>query len=151
MQRKAPTVEAVKDISLNIYEGQITAILGRNGAGKSTLFNMLTGLVTPTSGSSTVYGYNLRFNSTPNISWKTLKSTLTLHFIFCCSNPHDLAKVRKMTGVCLQYDLHFSQLTVEEHLEFYGTLRVQSSILFPSPIVFRFSISLNYVQMSFRV
>ncbi len=53
------SVEAVKGISMNIYEGQITAILGRNGAGKSTLFNMLIGLVSPTSGTSRVFGLNI--------------------------------------------------------------------------------------------
>ena len=54
------SVEAVKGISLDIYEGQITAILGRNGAGKSTLFNILTGLVAPTSGRATVFGLDSR-------------------------------------------------------------------------------------------
>jgi len=52
-------VEAVKGISMNIYESQITAILGRNGAGKSTLFNMLIGLVSPTSGTSRVFGLDI--------------------------------------------------------------------------------------------
>jgi len=33
-------------------------------------------------------------------------------------------KLRKMTGICLQQDLHFAALTVDEHLEFYGKLRV---------------------------
>ena len=34
---------AVKDISLNMYNGQITALLGHNGAGKTTTMSMLTG------------------------------------------------------------------------------------------------------------
>ena len=40
--RKEP-VTAVNGISLKVYEGEITCILGHNGAGKTTLFNMLTG------------------------------------------------------------------------------------------------------------
>ena len=34
---------AVKDVCLNMYEGQITALLGHNGAGKTTTMSILTG------------------------------------------------------------------------------------------------------------
>jgi len=40
-------------------------------------------------------------------------------------NPHDMARLRRMSGVCMQQDLHFEKLTVQEHLEFYGKIRVQ--------------------------
>jgi ABC-type multidrug transport system ATPase subunit len=49
--------KAVNGISLDIYKGQITAILGHNGAGKSTFFNMLSGLIKPTSGTASFYEY----------------------------------------------------------------------------------------------
>ena len=43
-------------MSLDIYEGQITALLGHNGAGKTTLINILTGVTPATAGSATVCG-----------------------------------------------------------------------------------------------
>jgi len=41
---------AVEGLSLKLYEGQITALLGHNGAGKTSTISMLTGLFPPTSG-----------------------------------------------------------------------------------------------------
>lgn len=35
--------EAVRGLTLNMYEGQITVLLGHNGAGKTTTLSMLTG------------------------------------------------------------------------------------------------------------
>ena len=36
-------VHAVDDVSLNLYPGEVVAVLGHNGAGKSTLMKMLAG------------------------------------------------------------------------------------------------------------
>ncbi|NLO39795.1 MAG: ATP-binding cassette domain-containing protein [Ruminiclostridium sp.] len=55
--REKITVEAVKDVSFEIGEGQIAGILGPNGAGKSTTIKMLTGTLFPTSGDMNVMGY----------------------------------------------------------------------------------------------
>ena len=41
---KAGKTVAVDDMTLNMYEGQITALLGHNGAGKTTTMSMLTGI-----------------------------------------------------------------------------------------------------------
>jgi ATP-binding cassette subfamily A (ABC1) protein 5 len=50
-------VKAVRGVSLKMYPGEITAILGHNGAGKTTLFNMLTGMTSVTSGNADIFGY----------------------------------------------------------------------------------------------
>lgn len=49
-------IEALKDVSIEIKDGSITAILGANGAGKSTLLKTISGLIKPKSGSITYKG-----------------------------------------------------------------------------------------------
>jgi ABC-2 type transport system ATP-binding protein len=50
---------ALKDVSLDIQEGEILALLGPNGAGKTTLISIVCGLVNPTAGRVTVGGYDI--------------------------------------------------------------------------------------------
>ena len=47
---------AVRQVDLDIAAGSVHALVGPNGAGKTTLFNLLTGFLTPTSGSITFDG-----------------------------------------------------------------------------------------------
>jgi ATP-binding cassette subfamily A (ABC1) protein 3 len=64
---------AVDGLDLDMFEGQIFALLGHNGAGKTTTISMLTGLYTPTAGDMTVN----------NLNFKT-----------------DMPEIRKKLGVC---------------------------------------------------
>ena len=56
---RTETVHAVRGISLDVEPGELVAVLGPNGAGKTTTLRMLTTLITPTSGSATVAGYDV--------------------------------------------------------------------------------------------
>jgi len=56
---KTEPVYAVRDINLSVERGQIFGLLGPNGAGKTTTMQMLTTLLTPTSGKVTIAGYDL--------------------------------------------------------------------------------------------
>jgi ABC-2 type transport system ATP-binding protein len=56
---KSSTVEAVKDLDLDVAEGELVALLGPNGAGKSTTMRMLTTLLTPTAGEARVVGHDV--------------------------------------------------------------------------------------------
>ena len=47
---KATTVEAVRDLDLEIQQGESVALLGHNGSGKSTSLKMLAGTIAPTRG-----------------------------------------------------------------------------------------------------
>jgi ABC-2 type transport system ATP-binding protein len=51
--------QALKDVDLEINRGEIFGLLGPNGAGKTTLINIVCGIVTKTSGSVTVDGFDI--------------------------------------------------------------------------------------------
>lgn len=53
---KHSVFRAMNDIDLELRKGEVLGILGKNGAGKSTLLKMITGVVTPTSGTLKVNG-----------------------------------------------------------------------------------------------
>jgi ABC-2 type transport system ATP-binding protein len=55
--REYKTVEAVKGIDLTVDVGEFVAFLGPNGAGKTTTLKLLSGVLTPTSGTATVLGH----------------------------------------------------------------------------------------------
>ena len=58
-RKKRETVEAVRGISFDVDYGELFGLVGPNGAGKTTTIKMLTTLLTPTSGSATVLGYDV--------------------------------------------------------------------------------------------
>jgi ABC-2 type transport system ATP-binding protein len=52
-------IEAVKNVNLEIYTGEIFSLLGPNGAGKTTTIAMISGLVPPTTGDAVIGGYSI--------------------------------------------------------------------------------------------
>ncbi|MGN6135601.1 MAG: ABC transporter ATP-binding protein [Aureliella sp.] len=56
-RREYKEVLAVKGIDLTVEQGEFVAFLGPNGAGKTTTLKLLSGVITPTSGSATVMGF----------------------------------------------------------------------------------------------
>ncbi|MBQ2929044.1 MAG: ATP-binding cassette domain-containing protein [Clostridia bacterium] len=55
-KREKQQIEALSDASFSIEQGELVGLIGPNGAGKSTTVKLLTGILTPTSGSCTVDG-----------------------------------------------------------------------------------------------
>ena len=51
--------KALKDINLEVKQGEILAMLGPNGAGKTTLISIICGIVTPSSGTVTINGFDI--------------------------------------------------------------------------------------------
>ncbi|XP_030778425.1 ATP-binding cassette sub-family A member 9 isoform X3 [Rhinopithecus roxellana] len=95
---KHEKVEALRGVVFDIYEGQITALLGHSGAGKTTLLNILSGLSVPTSGSVTVYNHTL-------------------------SGMADIENISKLTGFCPQSNVQFAFLTVKENLRLFAKIK----------------------------
>ncbi|XP_077109566.1 cholesterol transporter ABCA5 isoform X1 [Ranitomeya variabilis] len=90
--------EALQGLTLDIYEGQITALLGHSGTGKTTLMNILCGLCPPSEGIASVYGHKV-------------------------TDMDEILDIRKVIGVCQQCDIHFDVLTVEENLSIFSSLK----------------------------
>ncbi|XP_023569655.1 ATP-binding cassette sub-family A member 6 isoform X3 [Octodon degus] len=95
---KSEKVEVLKGLYFDIYESQITAILGHSGAGKSSLLNIINGLSVPTEGSVTVCNKNI-------------------------SEIQDLEEIRKMIGFCPQHNVQFDILTVKENLSLFANIK----------------------------
>ncbi|MBX3576347.1 MAG: sugar ABC transporter ATP-binding protein [Rhizobiaceae bacterium] len=60
VSKSFPGVRALHDVSLSLYPGQVTALIGENGAGKSTLVKILTGIYRPDEGEIRVSGDAVR-------------------------------------------------------------------------------------------
>lgn len=57
-------IAAVKDLNLEVEDGEIMGIIGHNGAGKSTTLKMIVGLISPTSGQVEIMGRDMAQEST---------------------------------------------------------------------------------------
>ncbi|MDR1226428.1 MAG: ABC transporter ATP-binding protein [Prevotellaceae bacterium] len=84
---------AVDHISFDVNQGEIFGFLGANGAGKTTAMKVLCGLLSPTSGSATVAGYDVYRQ--PN-------------------------KIKQNIGYMSQKFSLYEDLTVLENMNFYG-------------------------------
>lgn len=86
-QSDAGSVTAIRDVSFEVQRGAFLSILGPSGCGKSTLFNLIAGLLTPTSGDVTIggasvvnrpgqVGYMLQKDLL--LPWRTIEDNITL-------------------------------------------------------------------------
>ena len=67
--------EAIRDINLNILEGEIVGIVGPSGCGKSTLLSIIAGLIEPSNGNVLINGKKVT-NSNRNIGYMFQKDQL---------------------------------------------------------------------------
>jgi len=106
---------AVDDISLTVNKGEFFAVLGPNAAGKTTTIKMLVGLISPTSGTAKVCGYDVQ------------------------SDP---IEVRKRLAYVPDFPFLYDKLTPWEFLRFTGQLfhMTEEEIQERTPLIPRFSL-----------
>src|SRR5215813_539635 len=91
-----PPVEAVRDVSFEVHEGEIFGLIGPNGAGKTTLTKIIATLIQPTDGNVTVKGFD---------------------------SVHDDVAVRRNVGLAGAEERSFYwRLNVEQNLHFFARL-----------------------------
>lgn len=86
-QSEKSETEAVRDLTVEVDEGEFIALVGPSGCGKTTLLSMIAGLLSPTSGSVTIDGEPVNVSS-GNVGymlqrdnlfeWRTIESNVLL-------------------------------------------------------------------------
>ena len=77
-------VQAVKDCSFEVEEGEFVVILGQSGAGKTTILNMLGGMDNPTDGKIIVAGKRVdKFNNKKLIEYRRHDIGFVFQFFNC--------------------------------------------------------------------
>lgn len=61
IEKSFPGVKALKGVQLDLYSGEVHAVVGENGAGKSTLIKVLAGVHIPDTGTTSIQGKEMRF------------------------------------------------------------------------------------------
>lgn len=93
LSKKFGDFTAVDDVSFDVAVGEVVGYLGPNGSGKTTTMRMLLGLLSPTTGSAQVLGYDVH---------------------------HHAQEIRAMVGYMSQKFALYDELTVLENLVFYA-------------------------------
>ncbi len=97
LTKKFGNLTAVEDLTLHVDEGEVFGFLGPNGAGKTTTVRMLCCLISKTSGSATIGGYEI-------------------------GNKEGSLKIRKMIGLVPDNVGLSEHLTAYDNLDFYGKI-----------------------------
>lgn len=87
---------AVNDVSFDIKKGEILGLLGPNGAGKSTIYRILTGYLSPTSGTIRVKDFNI---------------------------SDDLIEIKKLIGYLPEAAPIYHDMLVYDYLDFIADIR----------------------------
>jgi len=93
LTRRFGSLVAVDNLSFKVMEGEVFGLLGPNGAGKTTTIRMLTCLISPSEGSATVAGYDIK---------------------------EDAQKIREIVGVLTENPSLYERLSAYENMDFFA-------------------------------
>jgi ABC-2 type transport system ATP-binding protein len=92
LSKRYGNVDALKDLDLEVAEGEVVGYLGPNGAGKTTTIRLLLGLIRPTAGRAEIFGFDcqrqvveahrhLAYVAGEASLWPSLTGAETLHLL----------------------------------------------------------------------
>ncbi|KAK4842799.1 hypothetical protein QYF36_000224 [Acer negundo] len=96
--KKTSPFHAVKGLWMNVDKDRLFCLLGPNGAGKTTAISCLTGITPVTAGDAFVYGDSIRSST-------------------------GLSNIRRTIGVCPQFDILWDELSGQEHLHLFASIK----------------------------
>lgn len=99
LSKKYGSLQALKDVSFSVHDGEVLGFLGPNGAGKSTTMKIITGYTAPTTGSVKVNGLEV--------------------------GEHPL-EVKRQIGYLPESVPLYDDMTVLEYLQFIGAIRLRA-------------------------
>ena len=109
------TVQALRNVSLDLFEGEMTVLLGASGSGKSTLLNIIGGLDTATSGEVVYLDKHLS-----SYTERELTNYRRLHVGFVFQFYNLISSLTARENVALVTDIAPDPLSPEEALEIVG-------------------------------
>ncbi|HEU5101273.1 MAG TPA: ABC transporter ATP-binding protein [Roseiflexaceae bacterium] len=92
---------AVREVSLNVADGEVVALLGPNGAGKTTTVRMLGAILKPTSGHARIAGFDV---------------------------VEQAREARHVVGLLTEFPGLYNRMRPMEYLEFFGALQGMSAV-----------------------
>lgn len=107
LRKEYGSLVAVNDVDLSIEKGQVVGLIGPNGAGKTTLLRILATVLTPTSGTARIQGYDL---------------------------GDDFLKIRRTIGFMPDFFNLYGDLTLRECLQFFAAAYDVEPSLIPAKV-----------------
>jgi branched-chain amino acid transport system ATP-binding protein len=84
---------AVNDVSMTVAPGELRAVIGPNGAGKTTFFNLISGFLTPTSGSIVFDGEDITRLLPARRVWRGVARTFQITEVFPELSVHENLRI----------------------------------------------------------